>query len=331
MRGVKFIKTKDNLIQNPLDRYSHVVLLGAGASNAAFPNGEATGKSLPLMDNFVKTLGLSSLLKGAKIDPTGNFETIYSNIKDDNLRKILEERINGYFNKLELPATATLYDRLLLSLREKDTIFTFNWDPFLFDAYQRNKGILPLPEIYFLHGNVRIGSCKTHYEFGRRGNICSTCNAKFEDVTLLYPIEKKNYFTKNKYIASSWKEAKDRFANAFTLTIFGYSAPTSDIEAKAILQTAWLSKSKRKFEHIEIIDIIDASNIAKRWKKLTPTYHSQTSVSFEKTRLWRWPRRSCEASFYPMTGGHPCEEFPLLETERLDELQQASKHISEFE
>lgn len=60
--------------------------------------------------------------------------------------------------------------RKLLALREKDTIFTFNWDPFLFDAYQRNRHAVSLPSIYFLHGNVRIGACEEHDEcWGFRG------------------------------------------------------------------------------------------------------------------------------------------------------------------
>lgn len=41
----------------------HVVLLGAGASLAAFPNGDAKGNKLPLMSDFVATVGLTELLK----------------------------------------------------------------------------------------------------------------------------------------------------------------------------------------------------------------------------------------------------------------------------
>lgn len=38
----------------------HLVLLGAGASLAAFPNGDKNGLKLPLMNNFVETVeGLS--------------------------------------------------------------------------------------------------------------------------------------------------------------------------------------------------------------------------------------------------------------------------------
>jgi len=49
----------------------------------------------------------------------------------------------------------------LLSLRKKDAVCTFNWDPFLYDAWIRNRH-LDLPEIFFLHGNVRCGHCPTH-------------------------------------------------------------------------------------------------------------------------------------------------------------------------
>ena len=76
--------------------------------------------------------------------------------------KEIEKRIDAYFSSLRIPREATKYDFLLLSLREKDAIFTFNWDPFLFDAYKRNAHIASLPEIFFLHGNVRIGICPNH-------------------------------------------------------------------------------------------------------------------------------------------------------------------------
>lgn len=299
--GVKIIK-KEELIQNPEDCSPHVVLLGAGASRAALPNGDATGKSLPIMKDFVEILDLAPLLKEANINPTANFETIYPKT-DDNLRKTLEKHIHDYFSELKLPPTATLYDRLLLSLREKDAIFTFNWDPFLFDAYQRNCTVVSLPEIFFLHGNVRIGSCNTDHEWGMRGKSCPTCNKEFVDVPLLYPIEEKDYFTSNEYTKLSWENADDWFSRAFTITIFGYSAPDSDEEAVNLLHIAWLSKSDRKFGRVEVIDIGDTSIIHERWKKFTPTFYLDPESSFEDSRLWGWPRRSCEALFYPMTQG----------------------------
>ena len=85
---------KESLIQNPENPRRHVVILGAGASRAAFPNGDGTNKHLPLMDDFAETLGLTTSLSNAGIDPTQNFESIYSNINDEALRNTLEEQIN---------------------------------------------------------------------------------------------------------------------------------------------------------------------------------------------------------------------------------------------
>jgi hypothetical protein len=239
---------KEDLIKNPENIRPHVVLLGAGASRAAFPNGEGNNKHLPLMNDFCKTLELTTLLNNVDIDPTQNFESIYSNINDEAFRNTLEEKINKYFSSLFLPTTATDYDRLLLSLREKDAVFTFNWDPFLFDAWVRNHNKVKLPEIFFLHGNVRIGSCIKHQKLGRKWDICPACGVNFSEVPLLYPIEKKDYSENaNEYVKEAWKNAQYFFSNAFTITIFGYGAPTSDIDAVELLHKAWLKTSTRTY------------------------------------------------------------------------------------
>ncbi|MEE9403199.1 MAG: DUF1848 family protein [Desulfobacteria bacterium] len=64
----------------------HLVLLGAGASLAAFPNGEKNGMEIPLMNNFVETVeGLSDYLNKYGIDYRGNnFEDLYSSLYDDS-------------------------------------------------------------------------------------------------------------------------------------------------------------------------------------------------------------------------------------------------------
>lgn len=321
---------KETLIQNPENLRKHVVLLGAGASRAAFPNGERTGNRLPLMNDFVEILELNSFLKNSGIDLTQNFESIYSNIKDKKLRSKLEEKINKYFSALTLPSTATDYDRLLLSLREKDAVFTFNWDPFLFDAWVRNHHAAKLPEIFFLHGNVRIGSCTTHQEWGRKWDLCSTCHEKFSNVPLLYPIEKKNY-SENEFIKTSWDNAKYWLANAFTITVFGYGAPKSDIDAVRLLKSAWFENSPRNMEHIEIIDVEKKDKLADKWSHFTPTNHYSLISTLNESRLLRWPRRSCEALFYPITKGIACEEFPLPLTDSLGELHKYIAEIAKYE
>jgi hypothetical protein len=102
----------------------HVVILGAGASYAAFPNGDRNGRKLPLMNNFVETLGIEDLIKrtGLSFSST-NFEDIYNEVHQrpelNGIRKELEEIVYDYFKGMELPNEPTIYDHLVLSLRNK--------------------------------------------------------------------------------------------------------------------------------------------------------------------------------------------------------------------
>src|SRR5947199_10791733 len=62
---------------NPLTNVNespHVVILGAGASRAAFPNGDANGSRLPLMVDLVGCLGLGQAFQAAGFKKTVNFE-----------------------------------------------------------------------------------------------------------------------------------------------------------------------------------------------------------------------------------------------------------------
>src|SRR5271167_2125724 len=68
-------------IGSPEYKGHHVVILGAGASLAAFPDGDRNGRKLPVMRNFVEVVGLASLLSANGINPPyDDFEGIYSDI-----------------------------------------------------------------------------------------------------------------------------------------------------------------------------------------------------------------------------------------------------------
>ena len=252
---------RDDLIKSPSDVRPHVVLLGAGASRAAFPDGDGSGKPVPLMNDLVEIVGLRTTIEqaGLEYNRQRNFEHVYSklcsNPKYASLARKIESQIRNYFSSLQMTKETTIYDRLLLSLRRKDAVFTFNWDPFLFDAYVRNVHIGSLPEIFFLHGNVRIGMCREHVgNWGDRQLQCPICSKPFDDVPFLYPVEEKKY-SNDLYIEESWNAARYFLKEAFVLTIFGYGAPASDSDAVELIKTAWLERSDRKIEHIEVIDL----------------------------------------------------------------------------
>lgn len=327
------VVTAQQLIDGPRNLRPHVVLLGAGASRAAFPTGDPTGKRLPLMDELVNIVGLQPLLDeaGLAIDSDKNFEALYSQLVSDpkhaQTARAIERCIDEYFSGLSLPVAATIYDRLLVSLRPTDAVVTFNWDPFLFDAYLRNHDVVQLPEIFFLHGNVRIGACLDHDRWRPRNGRCPDCGHPFTNVPLLYPIQKKDY-SRDPYIRRSWDAARTLFREAFTLTIFGYGAPVSDTDAVDLLRQSWFARSKRDLEHIEIIDIASGAELHARWSSFTPTFHDHHVTAFENSRISRWPRRSCESLLYPMTQGIPCEDFPLPITDSLIELQTYASNIA---
>jgi hypothetical protein len=237
------IATSDELIRNPKMRRPHVVILGAGASVAACPEGDKNGRRLPTMENLVEILGLGALLAGNGItDARQYFETLYSSLHSNRsqsgLTREIETAVHEYFFSLELPAHPEIYDHLLLSLRRKDAVFTFNWDPFLFDAWARNQRF-GLPEMFFLHGNVRVAYCPSHPTFwGAQWVHCPECRARFVPTKLLYPVKNKNYVS-DQFIGSAWDAAKWFLENAFTLTIFGYGAPDTDTEAIELMKKPW--------------------------------------------------------------------------------------------
>ena len=330
------VVTKRKIIERPqAGLRPHVVLLGAGASRAALPNGDRSLQPVPLMHDLVEILNLRPTIERAERFENENFESIYSRLatdpQHDAVRREVERKVKGYFSSLNLPEEATIYDRILLSLRQGDAVFTFNWDPFLFDAYVRNYGIAELPEIFFLHGNVRIGMCPRHErQWGRKRMTCPTCGEPFRDVPLLYPVENKGY-SDDPYISESWSNATMFFKEALVVTIFGYSAPKSDADAVDLLKSAWMERSARSMEHVELIDIAPEADLYERWKEFTPTHHFHPRHGFNESWMARWPRRSREAVSIPMSSGMPCQDFPLADTEDLTELQEQSREIAKWE
>lgn len=276
----------------------HVVVLGAGASRATCPNGDKNGKLLPLMRDFVEIVGLKDLLKGWGIDPSQNFEGIFSDLyrkKENEKTELIENAIEEYFDQLELSDKPTIYDHLVLSLREKDLIATFNWDPLLMHAYLRNRKVeLKLPRLAFLHGNVRVGYCETDKIAGLAGMRCKKCGEIYKRAPLLYPIEEKDY-AQDLFIANEWKQLKWGFQNAFMITIFGYSGPKTDQEAIGAMKEAWGDKNQRAMEQTAFITTQSEDEISKNWELFIHTHHYEVHADFYDSWIANHPRRTGEA------------------------------------
>lgn len=109
----------------------HIVILGAGATMAAIPNGDKNGKRCSVMKGFIENMGLSDLLKRVTVNTdSDNLEEILSELESrpecQRLVTELENRIISNFSEFEIPDELTVYDYLLLSLRSKDYIGIFS-------------------------------------------------------------------------------------------------------------------------------------------------------------------------------------------------------------
>lgn len=310
--------TKEEGINQVYEGGGHVVILGAGASIAStFRNAEKNGKRLPSMDNFIDILKLSDLidLVPEKLRAK-NFETLYGNLhKDDPNSEILteiENRINEYFGNMQLPDEPTIYDYLVLSLRGKDLIATFNWDPFLYQAWVRNGEFTKdLPRLSFLHGNVAIGYSKEDKRCGPVGYQMRQDGGVFEPTKLLYPVEQKNY-TDDEFISIEWDRVKywlSKDSGTVRATIFGYGAPVSDVEAVSLLNNAWGTPDDRAMEQFEIIDVVPEEELRKRWNGFIHSHHYDVTNSYFGSSLAHNPRRTSESYFSHYQPMSPKEAF----------------------
>lgn len=73
----------DELREVPLRPTPHLVILGAGASRAVSPDGEALGRTLPLTNELPSALDLEDLLDGSAMEDAGaDFEAFFSSLAE---------------------------------------------------------------------------------------------------------------------------------------------------------------------------------------------------------------------------------------------------------
>ena len=123
---------------------------------------------------------------------------------------------------------------------------------------------------------------------------CSKCRNRFERVDLLYPVKNKNY-TQDEFINGEWELLKGYLEFAYLITIFGYSAPKTDIAARELMLNMWRENKTRDFGEIEIIDIAPEMDVQENWSDFFIKQHYFITNNFEKSYLSFYPRRSCEA------------------------------------
>ncbi len=314
----------EHLIANTMFKRPHVLLLGAGASRAAFPHGDRHGRRLPVMKDLVDILELKSdLQQFGKADIDSDFEVMFQKIAANanyaQLRKRIEQRVAEYFGNLELTPELTLYDFMVLSMRAKDMIATFNWDPFLWGAAYRVSRFAPVPSVAFLHGNVAVGYCMDDRIKGPVGEPCKKCGSRFPPSRLLYPVVDKDY-TADEAIRSEWAHLQDHMRNAYFFTVFGYSAPQTDAAAIELLKSAWGDTQVRNLEQSEIIDIQSEETLERTWAPFLHTHHYGIVDKYSGSYAFRYPRRSCEALWRAVMELKPYKPVGMRRCKRLADL-----------
>lgn len=318
--------TIEDQIKTVENRFRHIVILGAGASIASsIHNPNNNGLTLPSMDNLIQVLKLEELFLAhdVKFD-NQNFENVFSSVFEENpgskLLVDLEAAVYDYFDNLNLPDTPTIYDYLILSLRKKDLIATFNWDPFLLQAFARNMSFTNnLPHLAFLHGNVAVGICEEDRTFGPKYQTSLISGKSFQPVKLLYPISKKDY-NSDKYISSQWSLLSQGLENPARVTIFGYSAPKTDKEAIKIMSKSYGPSEKKMFTQFEIIDTKDKNKIQRSWKKFIFSHHYEIHNNFFESTIAKFPRRTGEVFYHNLIMGKWYQENWIRQGKTFDEV-----------
>ncbi len=324
-------------IQNKRLLDPHVVILGAGASLAAC-RVDKFGNEVPLLKNVHTILGLTDELKsyGFSKEKLENFEVLYSNIygkpKYSDLQRKLEDKIIKYFQSLTLPDTPTLYDYLVLSLTEKDAIISFNWDPYLVQAYRRNRKVGNLPKIFFPHGNTGVGICLKCRNIGYAGCLCPCCSEEFTDMKLLFPVGEKNYYDKS-IIENEWNNARNHLRRAAGLTIWGYNAPVSDTEAYKLMKEAFTESNVKEIAPFTIINRMNNKNDKiQKWSEIFDVKMLDYTDDFRQTKLWEAPRVSLESFFDARLQQNPRSNIKgFSDFASLEELQAFVMTITEFD
>ena len=287
------------------------------------------------MNDLVDLLDLRPVLRRYALDDQpANFEDLFASLYESNpdapAITEIEARIRGYFSGLELPDTATIYDRLILSLQPRDLVATFNWDPLLYLTYRRNVGLVRLPKLAALHGSVAIGLCGDHQTCGYLDGSCQECGTAFKPAQLLYPIRRKNYEA-NSFIAGEWDLLRRHLAKGYWITFFGYGAPATDVEAVSLLKDMAAANALRDIGDVEIIDIKSPEELRQTWGPFFVGGHYAIHGSFAHSILSAYPRRSAETLWKQSQLLIPVKRRPLPDTDDLLALQAAAKELMDEE
>jgi hypothetical protein len=148
----------------------------------------------------------------------------------------------------------------------------------------------------FLHGTTALGYNKRDKRAGPAGWYSRATRNYLEPIKLLYPVTKKDY-SEDEFIDMEWKRLRYWLSQESTclVTVFGYGAPSTDVEAIKLLNDAWGTGDDRNMEQFEIIDIRSQKEVRKQWDNFIHSHHYDYATDYFKSSLANNPRRTFES------------------------------------
>lgn len=174
----------------------------------------------------------------------------------------------------------------------------------------------------FFTWNVEFYICREHKMSGFNDHFCKICNHKLEPSQLLYPVGNKDY-SSDIAIKSQWNLFSNMVTEASILTIFGYSAPTTDLAAKTALLESWEKLGVKHTGLVEVIDIQAREQIEQKWsefyfKDYNFGYYNKLGDSY----LFQYIRQSGYALYMARMQQDPIREIKFPKVSSLEELYQ---------
>ena len=81
----------------------------------------------------------------------------------------------------------------------------------------------------------------------------------------------------------------------YYLTVFGYSAPQTDVEARELMLKDWKENGMLELAEVEIIDVKTPAELEENWDDFFVRHHYGIAPDIFGSYLFTHPRRSCDA------------------------------------
>lgn len=162
--------------------------------------------------------------------------------------------------------------------------------------------------------------CEKDTVVGISGRNCSRCGQPFVPSKLLYPDKHKVYLL-DRFIKSEWDILRRYLGKAYYLTVYGYSAPKTDVEARSLMLDVWRKNKYLELAEVDVVDTATREALEASWEEFFFSHHYTIFDNMADSYLFRHPRRSCDAFASETLKNKPWHNNTFPKFDRLEDLQ----------